>query len=201
LTAAQTGHLVMSTIHTIDTMQTVNRIIDVFPPHQQNQIRFQLADTHSFASALKHVLRQDPDVILVGEMRDLETISTAITAAETGHLVFATLHTQDAPQTIDRIIDVFPPHQQQQTRVQLSTTLQGVITQQLVPTVDGRGRVVAAEVKVATPGIRNLIREGKVHQIYSAMQAGGRYGMQTMDMSLASHVKAGRINQQMAFER
>jgi len=159
------------------------------------------ADTHSFASALKHVLRQDPDVILVGEMRDLETISTAITAAETGHLVFATLHTQDAPQTIDRIIDVFPPHQQQQTRVQLSTTLQGVITQQLVPTTDGRGRVVAAEVMIATPGIRNLIREGKVHQIYSAMQAGGRYGMQTMDMSLASHVKAGRINQQMAFER
>jgi twitching motility protein PilT len=159
------------------------------------------ADTHSFASALKHVLRQDPDVILVGEMRDLETISTAITAAETGHLVFATLHTQDAPQTIDRIIDVFPPHQQQQTRVQLSTTLQGVITQQLVPTTDGNGRVVAAEVMVATPGIRNLIREGKVHQIYSAMQAGGRYGMQTMDMSLASHVKAGRINQQMAFER
>jgi twitching motility protein PilT len=159
------------------------------------------ADTHSFASALKHVLRQDPDVILVGEMRDLETISTAITAAETGHLVFATLHTQDAPQTIDRIIDVFPPHQQQQTRVQLSTTLQGVITQQLVPTTDGQGRVVAAEVMVATPGIRNLVREGKVHQIYSAMQAGGRYGMQTMDMSLASHVKAGRINQQMAFER
>jgi twitching motility protein PilT len=159
------------------------------------------ADTHSFASALKHVLRQDPDVILVGEMRDLETISTAITAAETGHLVFATLHTQDAPQTIDRIIDVFPPHQQQQTRVQLSTTLQGVITQQLVPTTDGRGRVVAAEVMIATPGIRNLIREGKVHQIYSAMQAGGRYGMQTMDMSLAGHVKAGRINQQMAFER
>ncbi|MEP6759638.1 MAG: type IV pilus twitching motility protein PilT [Actinomycetota bacterium] len=159
------------------------------------------ADTHSFAAALKHVLRQDPDVILVGEMRDLETISTAITAAETGHLVFATLHTQDAPQTIDRIIDVFPPHQQQQTRVQLSTTLQGVITQQLVPTVDGQGRVVAAEVMVATPGIRNLIREGKVHQIYSAMQAGGRYGMQTMDMSLASHVKAGRVTQGMAFER
>jgi len=125
------------------------------------------ADTHSFAAALKHVLRQDPDVILVGEMRDLETISTAITAAETGHLVFATLHTQDAPQTIDRIIDVFPPHQQQQTRVQLSTTLQGVNTQQLVPTTDGQGRVVAAEVMVATPGIRNLVREGKVHQIYS----------------------------------
>jgi twitching motility protein PilT len=159
------------------------------------------ADTHGFADALKHVLRQDPDVILVGEMRDLETIGTAITAAETGHLVFATLHTQDAPQTIDRIIDVFPPHQQQQVRVQLSTTLQGVVTQQLIPTVDGHGRVAAIEVMVTTPAIRNLIREGKVHQIYSAMQAGGRFGMQTMDMSLAQHVKAGRITQQMAFER
>ena len=159
------------------------------------------ADTHSFASALKHVLRQDPDVILVGEMRDLETISTAITAAETGHLVFATLHTQDAPQTIDRIIDVFPPHQQQQVRVQLATTLQGVVTQQLLQTADGQGRVVACEVLVTTPAIRNLIREGKVHQIYSAMQAGGRFGMQTMDMSIAAHVKAGRISQAMAFER
>jgi twitching motility protein PilT len=159
------------------------------------------ADTHGFSQALKHVLRQDPDVILVGEMRDLETIGTAITAAETGHLVFATLHTQDAPQTIDRIIDVFPPHQQQQVRVQLSTTLQGVVTQQLIPTHDGKGRVVACEVMVATPAIRNLIREGKVHQIYSAMQAGGRYGMQTMDMALSQHVKAGRISQQVAFER
>jgi len=159
------------------------------------------ADTHGFSNALKHVLRQDPDVILVGEMRDLETISTAITAAETGHLVFATLHTQDAPQTIDRIIDVFPPHQQQQVRVQLSTTLQGVVTQQLIPTSDGQGRAVACEVLVTTPAVRNLIREGKVHQIYSSMQAGGRYGMQTMDMSLAQHVKAGRITQQLAFER
>jgi twitching motility protein PilT len=159
------------------------------------------ADTHGFAQALKHVLRQDPDVILVGEMRDLETIGTAITAAETGHLVFATLHTQDAPQTIDRIIDVFPPHQQQQVRVQLSTTLQGVVTQQLVPTTDGQGRVAAIEVLVCTPAVRNLIREGKTHQIYSSMQAGGRYGMQTMDMSLAQHIKAGRISQQVAFER
>jgi twitching motility protein PilT len=115
--------------------------------------------------------------------------------------VFATLHTQDAPQTIDRIIDVFPPHQQQQVRVQLSTTLQGVVTQQLIPTADGNGRVAAIEVMVTTPAIRNLIREGKVHQIYSAMQAGGRFGMQTMDMSLAAHVKAGRITQQLAFER
>jgi twitching motility protein PilT len=159
------------------------------------------ADTHGFAQALKHVLRQDPDVILVGEMRDLETIGTAITAAETGHLVFATLHTQDAPQTIDRIIDVFPPHQQQQVRVQLSTTLQGVVTQQLVPTTDGQGRVAAIEVLVCTPAVRNLIREGKTHQIYSSMQAGGRYGMQTMDMALSQHIKAGRITQQIAFER
>src|SRR6187397_849797 len=148
------------------------------------------ADTHSFASALKHVLRQDPDVILVGEMRDLETISTAITAAETGHLVFATLHTQDAPQTIDRIIDVFPPHQQQQVRVQLSTTLQGVVTQQLLQTADGAGRAVASEVLVATPAVRNLIREAKVHQIYSMMQAGARHGMRTMDAALASLVMA-----------
>ncbi len=159
------------------------------------------ADTHSFAQALKHVLRQDPDVILVGEMRDLETISTAITAAETGHLVFATLHTQDAPQTIDRIIDVFPPHQQQQVRVQLATTLQGVVTQQLMQTVDGQSRVVAAEVLVCTPAVRNLIREGKVHQIYSIMQAGGRFGMQTMDQSLATLVKAGKVSQQLAYER
>ena len=159
------------------------------------------ADTHSFSAALKHVLRQDPDVILVGEMRDLETISTAITAAETGHLVFATLHTQDAPQTIDRIIDVFPPHQQQQVRVQLATTLQGVVTQQLLQTADGRGRVVAVEVLVATPAVRNLIREGKTHQIYSIMQAGGRFGMQTMDQSLANLVKAGKITQQLAYER
>jgi twitching motility protein PilT len=159
------------------------------------------ADTHSFSQALKHVLRQDPDVILVGEMRDLETIGTAITAAETGHLVFATLHTQDAPQTIDRIIDVFPPHQQQQVRVQLATTLQGVVTQQLLQTADGHSRVVAVEVLICTPAVRNLIREGKVHQIYSIMQAGGRFGMQTMDQSLANLVKAGQITQQLAYER
>ncbi len=159
------------------------------------------ADTHSFSQALKHVLRQDPDVILVGEMRDLETIATAITAAETGHLVFATLHTQDAPQTIDRIIDVFPPHQQQQVRVQLATTLQGVVTQQLLQTADGQSRVVAVEVLICTPAVRNLIREGKVHQIYSIMQAGGRFGMQTMDQSLANLVKAGKITQQLAYER
>ena len=158
-------------------------------------------DTQSFAAALKHVLRQDPDVILVGEMRDLETIHTALTAAETGHLVFATLHTQDAPQSIDRIIDVFPAHQQQQVRTQLSAALQGIVTQQLIPTRDGRGRAVAAEVLVATAAVRNLIREGKTHQIYSAMQAGGKYGMQTMDTSLAGLVRAGRISMELALER
>lgn len=159
------------------------------------------SDSHSFANALKHVLRQDPDVILVGEMRDLETIQTAITASETGHLVFATLHTQDAPQTIDRIVDAFPPYQQQQVRVQLATTLQGVVTQQLLQTRDGKGRVVAAEVMVATPAVRNLIREAKVHQIYSSMQAGAQHGMQTMDHALARLVLQGVISREMALQR
>ena len=158
-------------------------------------------DTHSFAEALRHVLRQDPDVILVGEMRDLETISTALTAAETGHLVFATLHTQDAPQSIDRIIDVFPAHQQQQIRVQLASSLQGICTQQLLRTADGSGRAVASEVLVATPAIRNLIREGKIYQIYSLMQAGGKFGMITMDQNLAALVKNGSITLEMAMER
>ncbi len=146
-------------------------------------------DTHSFANALKHVLRQDPDVILVGEMRDLETISTALTAAETGHLVFATLHTQDAPQSIDRIIDVFPAHQQQQVRVQLASSLQGICTQQLLPTLDTKGRVAACEVLVATPAIRNLIREGKTHQIYS-MLAGGRPFRDDHDGHVAREARA-----------
>jgi twitching motility protein PilT len=158
-------------------------------------------DTKSFANALKHVLRQDPDVILVGEMRDLETIQTALTAAETGHLVFATLHTQDAPQTIDRIIDVFPPHQQQQVRVQLAASLQGVVTQQLLPTADGTGRCLAVEILVATPAVRNLVREGKTHMIYSSMQAGGKFGMQTMDQSLAELVRSGKITYELALER
>lgn len=159
------------------------------------------ADTTSFAAALRHALRQDPDVILVGEMRDLETMSTALTAAETGHLVLATLHTQDAPGSIERIIDVFPPHQQQQVRVQLAESLQGIVTQQLLPTVDGRGRAPAVEVLVAVPAIRNLIREGKGHQIRSAMQAGGRHGMQTMDHSLAQLVRTGRVDLRLATER
>jgi twitching motility protein PilT len=159
------------------------------------------ADTKSFNRALKSVLRQDPDIILVGEMRDTETMATALTAAETGHLVFATLHTQDAPQTIDRIIDVFPPHQQEQIRVQLSTTLMGVCTQQLLPTKDGRGRCVACELLVPTPAVRNLIREGKTHQIYSVMQTGTAFGMQTMDAALADLVRRGFITRDLAIKR
>ena len=158
-------------------------------------------DTKSFADALKHVLRQDPDVILVGEMRDLETISTALTAAETGHLVFGTLHTQDAPQSIDRVIDVFPAHQQQQIRVQLASALQAIVTQQLLPKAAGRGRAVACEVLVATPAVRNLIREGKIHQVYSVMQGGGKFGMQTMDQSLAQLVRSNAISMEVALER
>jgi twitching motility protein PilT len=158
-------------------------------------------DTWSFQNALKHVLRQDPDIILVGEMRDLETISVALTAAETGHLVFATLHTQDAAQTIDRVIDVFPPHQQQQIRVQLAGALQGVVCQTLAKTADGRGRAAATEVLVATPAVRNLIREGKTHQIYSALQAGARHGMHTMDQHLSELVKAGRITYDVGLEK
>jgi twitching motility protein PilT len=158
-------------------------------------------DTKSFSSALKHVLRQDPDVILVGEMRDLETISTALTAAETGHLVFGTLHTQDAPQSVDRVIDVFPAHQQQQIRIQLASALQAIVTQQLLPKAGGRGRAVACEVLIATPAIRNLIREGKTHQIYSAMQGGGKYGMQTMDQSLAQLVRSSAVGMDVAIER
>jgi twitching motility protein PilT len=159
------------------------------------------ADTKSFAQGLKAGLRQDPDVILVGEMRDLETISTALTAAETGHLVFATLHTQDTAQTVDRIVDVFPPEQQQQVRVQLSVALQGIVTQQLLPTADGQGRCVATEVLVPTPAVRNLIREGKTHQIYSALQTGGQFGMQTMDASLAQLVRQHRITRELAESR
>jgi twitching motility protein PilT len=159
------------------------------------------ADTKSFGKALKHVLRQDPDVILVGEMRDLETISTALTAAETGHLVFGTLHTQDAPQSIDRVIDVFPPHQQAQIRVQLAGTLAGIVSQQLLPTADGKGRAVAAEVLVVTPAVQNLIREGKTHQIYTSMQAGGKFGMQVMDQNLAELVKKGEVTYEMGLER
>ncbi len=158
-------------------------------------------DTNSFSEALRRVLRQDPDVILVGELRDLETISTALTAAETGHLVFATLHTQDAPQTIDRIIDVFPTNQQEQIRVMLAATLEGVVTQQLIVNAEGTGRVACSEVLVCTSAIRNLIRQNKTHQIYSLMQVGGSFGMQTMDQGLAKLVKEGAISQSIAYDR
>ena len=159
------------------------------------------SDTLSFAAALKHALRQDPDVILVGEMRDLETIQVALTAAETGHLVFGTLHTQDAPQTVDRLIDVFPPHQQEQIRVMLGGALQGVVCQTLLKTPDGQGRVAATEVMMATSAIKNLIREGKTHQMYSSIQAGKQHGMITMDQSLADLVKAGKVTYDAALEK
>ncbi len=158
-------------------------------------------DTRSFGEALRRVLRQDPDVILVGELRDLETISTALTAAETGHLVFATLHTQDAPQTIDRMIDVFPTNQQEQIRVMLAATLEGVVTQQLIVNADGTGRVPCAEVLMCTSAIRNLIRQSKTHQIYSVMQVGGSFGMQTMDQGLAKLVRDGLITESIAYDR
>ena len=150
-------------------------------------------DTHSFAAALKRVLRQDPDVILVGEMRDLETISAAITAAETGHLVLATLHTTGGPETIDRIIDVFPPHQQQQVRMQLSTSLEGVLSQTLLRSTDGRSRVMAMEIMLGIPAISNLIREGKTHQMETIIQGGASLGMQTLDQALKNLLTGGRV--------
>jgi twitching motility protein PilT len=164
----------------------------------QREIGF---DATSFADALRAALRQDPDVILVGEMRDLETIQTALTAAETGHLVLATLHTQSAPQTIDRIIDVFPAEQQDQVRIQLAGTLQGIVTQALVPTADGRGRVAALEILLPDDAVRNLIRQGKVEQIYSVMQTGTNRGMQTMEQSLADLMLRGVITREMALAR
>ena len=158
-------------------------------------------DTHSFTSALKRVLRQDPDVILVGEMRDLETISAALTAAETGHLVLATLHTTGGPETIDRIIDVFPPHQQQQVRMQLSTTLEGVLSQVLLRSTDGRSRVMAMEIMLGIPSISNLIREGKTHQMATIIQGGAAVGMQTLDQHLKTLLQAGRITYEEAIQK
>jgi twitching motility protein PilT len=157
-------------------------------------------DTNGFSVALKHVLRQDPDIILVGELRDLETVSTAITAAETGHLVLATLHTQSAAQTIDRVIDIFPSHQQGEIRAQLSTALQGVVTQALVKRADGQGRTVVCEVMFATAAIRNLIREGKNHQIPSFMQSSGADGMLTFDQHLSQRVQQQEIGYEQALE-
>jgi len=158
-------------------------------------------DTHSFTNALRAVLRQDPDVILIGEMRDLETISLAVTAAETGHLVFGTLHTTDAVQTVDRIIDAFPQHQQQQIRMQLSVNLIGVVSQTLVKSADGNGRIAAFETLVAVPSVRSLIREAKTHQLASLIQTGSKQGMITMDQSLADLVKAGIAKKEDAAER
>lgn len=153
-------------------------------------------DTKSYQAALRAALREDPDVILVGEMRDLDTISIAITAAETGHLVLSTLHTIGAAKTIDRIIDVFPPYQQQQIKIQLSAVLQGIISQQLVPRIDEKGRIGAFEIMISNSAIQNLIREGKSHQIQSSIQTGNKYGMKTMDMSLVELYKSGLISKE-----
>ncbi len=158
-------------------------------------------DTHSFTSALKRVLRQDPDVILVGEMRDLETISAALTAAETGHLVLATLHTTGGPETVDRIIDVFPPHQQQQVRMQLSTTLEGVLSQTLLRSTDGRSRVMAMEIMLGIPAISNLIREGKTHQMATIIQGGASMGMQTLDQHLKVLLQGGKVTYEEAIQK
>jgi twitching motility protein PilT len=158
-------------------------------------------DAISFAEALRGALRQDPDVILLGEMRDLETITTALTAAETGHLVFATLHTQDAPSTVDRLIDVFPGAQQEQVRVQIAATLQGVVTQTLLPRADGSGRIPAVEILFPDDAVRNLIRQGKVEQIYSIMQTGTKRGMQTLEQALADFVVRGLVSEEIALNR
>jgi len=158
------------------------------------------SDTISFASALKYALRQDPDVVLIGEMRDLETIEAALNISETGHLVFGTLHTNSAAESINRIIDVFPSNRQQQVRTQLSFCMQAVVCQQLLPRIGG-GRVLALEVLICTPAIRAVIRDNKVHQIYSLIQAGAKYGMKTMNQSLAERCKAGRTTVQEAMSR
>lgn len=159
------------------------------------------SDTLSFSEALKHVLRQDPDVILVGEMRDLETISLAVTSAETGHLVFGTLHTTSAGSTVDRIIDVFPSHQQQQIRMQLSNTLEGVICQTLVPKKEGKGRICAMEILIGVAGVRNMIREGKTHQIINMLQSGASVGMQSLNTSLQKIFKQGLITKEDALAK
>jgi twitching motility protein PilT len=181
---------------------TIEDPIEFLHPHQRSLVnqREVGADTKSFSTALKHALRQDPDIIMVGELRDLETTSTALTAAETGHLVLATLHTQSAAQTIDRIIDIYPPHQQQQIRAQLSTALQGVVTQALCARADGSGRTIITEILSATPAIRNLIREGKNHQIPSFMQSGGSSGMLSFDQHLAQRVQQEIITFAQALE-
>lgn len=174
---------------------TIEDPIEYIHPHKKSMINQREVghDTLSWSNALKATLREDPDVILVGEMRDQETIAGTLTAAETGHLVFSTLHTCDASQTIERVVDVFPPHHQQQIRVQLSSVLEGVVSQQLVPHAAGVGRVPSVEILIATPAIRNLIREGKTHQIYNAIQTGSKLGMQTMEQSLFELVQSKMV--------
>jgi len=181
-------------------IMTVEDPIEFVHQHKKSVInqRELGTDTLEYKQALKHVLRQDPDVILVGEMRDLETIALAITAAETGHLVFSTLHTQDTPQTIDRIIDVFPPYQQSQIRLQLSNTLKAIFAQQLLKRSDGSGRVPAVEVLINNAGVANIIREGKIHQLYSVLQTSYREGMQTMDASIKDLYMRGFITREEA---
>ena len=187
-----------------DHIITVEDPIEYLHPHKKCLInqREVNADTASFKAALRYVLRQDPDVVLIGEMRDLETIEAALTVSETGHLTIATLHTNSAVQTINRIIDVFPPHQQEQIRVQLSFVLEGIFAQQLIPKKSGTGRVLAVELLVPNPAIRNLIREDKIHQIYSMMQTGQtKYGMQTMNQSLYELYTKGLITYEDAVGR
>lgn len=183
-------------------IMTIEDPIEYLHVHKKSMVnqRELNADTDSFENALRSVLREDPDVILIGELRDLETISSALTLAETGHLVFGTLHTRNCPQTIDRVVDVFPPHQQEQIKVQLSNTLESVIAQQLIPRVGG-GRFAAVEIMIVTPAIRNLIREGKTYQIYSSMETGGLQGMRTMDRILAGASKDGYIAYEEAAQR
>ncbi len=182
---------------------TIEDPIEFVHPHNKCTVnqRELGTDTYSFPRALKAVLREDPNIVLVGEMRDLETIAAALTLAETGHLVLSTLHTQDAAHTVDRIIDVFPPYQQEQIRVMLAGSLKGVVSQILLPMADGSGRVAAREVMVVTAGIAAIIREGKTHQIYSAIQTGGREGMFTMEQSLATLVKTGQVSEEDALAK
>ena len=192
---ARASRLALVTDTSVPCIRQAKRLIeflheDKFSRVTQREIG---TDSHKFANALRSVLRQDPDFILVGELRDLETIEAALVLAETGHLTFGTLHTSDAVQTVNRIIDVFPAHQQQQVRTQLSFTLEAVFCQQLLPNASGRGRALAAEVMLATPAIRALIREGKGHQMYSQIQTGGRMGMKTMSSWLADLVRAGKV--------
>lgn len=181
---------------------TIEDPIEFLHRHKLSTIRQREigTDTHSFAAALKHVLRHDPDIILIGEMRDMESISIALTAAETGHLVLSTLHTQTAPLTVSRIVDVFSENRKAQIRQQLANSLIAVISQQLIPTMDRKGRIVAVEYMVNTPAVRNLIREGKEHQLYNAIMTGQSFGMQAMDSTLAALYKEGKISKDILFE-